>query len=157
MMPYCFLLAFVSIYSVSWEGSKEGKMSGEQFWRNVDKILAAKGQRRPWLAQQTELPLGRINNWHVRNILPRAGDAELIARSLETTTSALVGTEHAETVPRLDESARDMMDFYQKLSYTDKAAFSVIAKAVWALFKAGLLQLRWKDLDSSLHRLREGE
>jgi hypothetical protein len=129
-------------------------MKGEQFWRNVDKILAAKGQRRPWLAQQAGLPLGRINNWHVRNILPRADEAERIARVLEATTAGLVGTEHTEAVPRLDEGARDMMEFYQQLGYTDKAAFAVIAKAVWLMFKAGVLQLRWKDLDQALHRLQ---
>lgn len=101
--------------------------------------------------------MGRINNWHVRHILPRADESEHIALALEATTAALVGTDHAEAVPRLDDGAREIMEFYQKLSYPDKAAFSVIAKALFLLFKSGVINLQWKDLDQSLRRLQRGE
>jgi len=101
--------------------------------------------------------LGRINNWHVRNILPRADEAEHIALALEATTAALVGTDHAAAVPRLDNGAREIMEFYQKLSYPDKAAFSVIAKALCLLFKSGIINLQWKDLNQALRRLQREE
>lgn len=114
-----------------------GRALATQFWIKVGTRLLEKGQHRPWLALQA-MPgdlqaLGRINNWARRHILPRADEAEYIARALETSVAVLLGMEQAATP---NEEAGELVEFCAKLNQKDKAAFTVVAKAAWEMFRA---------------------
>jgi len=109
----------------------------KKFWAGVRKALADKDQRRPWLAHQA-MPgdpqaLGRINNWSRRKILPRLDEGLAIARVLETSAEILLGMEQPA---RPDEGAGELIEFCAKLNHKEKAAFTVVAKAAWEMFRA---------------------
>jgi len=111
------------------------------FWKEVDQALAAKRQRRPWLAKQTGISLGRINNWYVRGTLPRVDDAVKIARALGVTVRQLVSGKPLLTVTDLPNNLRDLVIRLMQMDNTDQGRIIVICKAIMALMEQGILDM----------------
>ena len=132
-------------------------MNGEQFWIKVDQALAAVGQRRPWLAEKSGVPLGRINNWHVRKILPRVDDAAKIAAALDTTPQALTGIKDEPPAPALNAFGTELFEKFLELNEIDRAVMVAIVRAVWELYKSGIMQVRFEEVQQALERVRENQ
>jgi len=114
---------------------------GDIFWKEVDKGLAARGQRRPWLSAKTGISLGRINNWYNRGTLPRVDDAVAIADALEVSVRQLVTGESRLTYNHLPPELSEAIEHYMKLPEHQKEQVLVIGKATMILMDQGLLTM----------------
>ena len=124
------------------------------FWREVDKALAAKGQRRPWLAAQTGISLGRINNWYVRVTLPRVDDAVQIARALGVDVRQLMTGQTVMTLGTLPNHMQELMRHYAAMGDHDRERLVVICRAVMGLMEQGVLDM---PLDAYFRLTRQGK
>jgi len=132
------------------------------FWKEIDKALAERGKRRPWLAAKTGISLGRINNWYVRGTLPRVDDAVKIAEALKLSTRQLVTGKPFTAVADLPEDIREHVQALQQLTSENRVKVILICRAVVALIMGGVLdipldtylmgrgRLRWEHTSASL-------
>jgi len=111
------------------------------FWKEVDKALAVKGERRPWLSEKSGVSLGRINNWYVRNTLPRVDDAVKIADALEVQVRQLVTGEEKMILESLPDTVQQMVKTYTSLSERHRAQMQTICRAAMALIHQGILDI----------------
>lgn len=121
------------------------------FWKEIDKALVERGERRPWLADKTGISLGRINNWYVRGTLPRVDDAVKIAEALNLSTRQLVTGKRFTAVADLPEDIREHVRALQQLTPENRNKVILICRAVVALVMGGVL-----DIPLDTYLLREG-
>ena len=124
------------------------------FWTEVDKTLAARGKRRPWLAGQTGISLGRINNWYVRDTMPRVDDAVKIAEALQITVRQLVSGKHLITVNDLPDHLRVLVKQILDMDDRSQERLMVVCQAVMALMEQGILDM---PLSAYLKMMRKEE
>lgn len=122
------------------------------FWREVDKALAARGERRPWLAAQTGISLGRINNWYVRGTSPRVEDAVTIAQALKITVHQLVTGKQLLTVESLPNHIGHLVEQFLDMEENDRERLLAVCKAVMALMEQGVLDM---PLNAYLRMVRQ--
>ena len=113
----------------------------DTFWKEVDKGLAAVGQRRPWLAAKTGISLGRINNWYNRGTLPRVDDAVAIAEALEVPVRQLVTGETRLSFNHIPPELAEQIERYTRLSEGHKEQVLTICRAVMVMMDQGLLTM----------------
>ena len=126
------------------------------FWKEVDKALAEQGERRPWLAAETGISLGRINNWYIRGTLPRVDDAVKIAEALKTTVRQLVTGKQFTTVADLPKDIQEHVRALQHLPPESHAKVILICRAVVALIVGGVLEIPLDTYLMGRERLKRG-
>ena len=124
------------------------------FWKEVDKALLERGQRRPWLATQTGISLGRINNWYVRETLPRVDDAVQIARALGVNVHQLVTGQTILTLGTLPNHMQELMRRFAGMGERDRERLLVVCRAVLGLMEQGVLDM---PLDAYFRLTRQGK
>lgn len=55
------------------------------YLKRLEELLAASGKRRPWLHEETDIPLSTINGWFSRGALPSVPDLIEVLRALSIT------------------------------------------------------------------------
>jgi len=126
------------------------------FWKEVDKKLEEKERKRPWLAAQTGISLGRINNWYVRGTLPRVEDAVAIAEVLGVPVAQLVtGERDTSGIPLddLDESTKHLVKQWLEMDDQDRLRVTAIVKAILTLMSQGILDM---PLNAYLKMMKSG-
>ena len=111
------------------------------FWREVDKRLASTGRRRPWLAEETEIPLGRINNWVNRLTMPRFNEGVRIATALHVSPRTLLTGKEENGTQDLPPDLREIVEIYRVLPDKDRITVKYICRAVFRLIEAGYLSV----------------
>jgi len=113
----------------------------QRVWLEVDKRLASKGVRRPWLEKQTGIPLGRINNWANRGTLPRVDEGVKIAESLQTSAVTLLTGEELPGVPNLPPDLREVIAAYLQMPERERQAMKYICRITYQMVKQGYLSI----------------
>lgn len=96
---------------------------------------------------------GRINNWYVRETLPRVDDAVAIAKALGVNVRQLVTGQTIMSLGTLPNHMQELMKRYAALGERDRERLLVICRAVMGLMEQGVLDM---PLDAYLRLTRQG-
>lgn len=98
------------------------------FWTRVEGELRKLGEKRPWLAKQTNIPISTVNTWCTDGKLPELERAKRIADTIGVTLDYLLTGEEPDMVIN-DSDVKEICDYVLSLDHDSVMEVKGLLKA----------------------------